>query len=98
VEQIAKFIGVELTHELVEQVVEKTSFQNTKTDMTANHKWLEEKLLMPGLEGSYIRKGVVGDWKNHFTAEQNEQFQQMYEENMGGSGLELNFGDAQRSP
>ena len=98
VEEIAKFIGVELTHELVEQVVEKTSFQNMKTDMTANHKWLEEKLLMPGSEGSYIRKGVVGDWKNHFTAEQNEQFQQMHEEKIGGSGLELNFGDAQRSP
>ena len=47
---------------------------------------------MPGSEGSYIRKGVVGDWKNHFTAEQNEQFQQMYKEKMSGSGLEFKFG------
>ena len=92
VERIARFIGIDPTPELVTQVVEKTSFQAMKTDPTANHKWLEEKLLMPGSEGSYIRKGVVGDWKNHFTAEQNEQFQQMYQEKMVGSGLEFKFG------
>lgn len=64
VERIARFIGIDPTPELVTQVVEKTSFQAMKTDPIANHKWLEEKLLMPGSEGSYIRKGVVGDWKN----------------------------------
>ena len=92
VERTARFIGIDPTHELVTQVVEKTSFQAIKTDPTANHKWLEEKLLMSGSEGSYIRKGVVGDWKNHFTAEQSEQFQQMYKEKMVGCGLEFKFG------
>ena len=93
VERIAKFIGVEPTRDLLERVLEKTSFQNMKTDQTANHRWLEEKLLIPGSEGSYIRKGVIGDWKNHFTAEQNEKFQKMYTEKMAGSGLEFYFGE-----
>ena len=92
VERIAKFIGVEPSRDLVALVTEKTSFQNMKTDQTANHRWLEEKLLMPGSEGSYIRKGVIGDWKNHFTVEQNEQFEKMYLDKMEGSGLEFNFG------
>ena len=93
VDRIAKFIGVEPTRDLLERVLEKTSFQNMKTDQTANHRWLEEKLLIPGSEGSYIRKGVIGDWKNHFTAEQNEKFQKMYTEKMAGSGLEFYFGE-----
>lgn len=56
IQQIGNFIEVDTTHELVEHVVEKTSFSNMQKDATANHHWLEEKLLMPGSEGSYIRQ------------------------------------------
>ena len=40
VERITKFTGVEPTRDLLERVLEKTSFQNMKTDETANHRWL----------------------------------------------------------
>lgn len=93
IEQVGKFIGIETTRELVEQVAEKSAFSNMRKDATANHRWLEEKLLRPGLEGSYVRKGIVGDWRNHFTAEQDRLFHQMYAEKTGGSGLEFDFGE-----
>ena len=31
----------------------------------------------------FLRKGVVGDWKNHFTAEQEARFQAVWEQKMG---------------
>jgi hypothetical protein len=35
----------------------------------------------------FLRKGVVGDWRNHFTAVQNERFQVVWDQKMGGTTL-----------
>lgn len=93
VQKIAKFIGVDADASLVQLVVDKTGFKNMKEDVSANYKWLEEKLLVPGSEGSYIRKGEIGDWKNHFTDEQNKQFDVLCREKMSGCGLVFKYGD-----
>jgi estrone sulfotransferase len=38
----------------------------------------------------FIRKGEVGDWKNHMTSEMATQFDAWIEENLRGTGLSLN--------
>ena len=35
-----------------------------------------------------MRKGVVGDWKNHFTEEQAKRYDQLVAEKLKGTGLE----------
>jgi len=35
----------------------------------------------------FLRKGVVGDWRNYFTAEQNAQFQAVCDQKMGDTAL-----------
>ena len=35
--------------------------------------------------------GVVGDWKNYFTNEQNKRFDEFMERQLGGSGLDFEF-------
>ena len=42
-------------------------------------------------EPPFMRKGVVGDWKNHFTEEQSAMFDALYSEKMKGSGLDFDF-------
>ena len=42
-------------------------------------------------KGSFIRKGIVGDWKNHFTPEMNAEWDPWIEENLKGSGLKMVF-------
>ena len=33
--------------------------------------------------------GEVGDWKNHFTVAENEQFEKLLEENFKGTNIEF---------
>ena len=42
-------------------------------------------------ETSLLRKGVVGDWKNYFTPELNERFENEVLAKLKGSGLEFDF-------
>ncbi|XP_071954186.1 sulfotransferase 1B1-like [Antedon mediterranea] len=39
----------------------------------------------------FIRKGQIGDWKNHFTVAQNEQFDVVIRENLHTTGLVFDF-------
>ncbi|NXM09848.1 ST1B1 Sulfotransferase, partial [Tyrannus savana] len=34
-------------------------------------------------QGRFMRKGVVGDWRDHFSPQQNALFNQRYQEEMG---------------
>ena len=42
-------------------------------------------------ESSMLRKGVVGDWKNYFTPELNDRFENEVLAKLKESGLEFDF-------
>ena len=39
----------------------------------------------------FIRKRIVGDWKNYFTEAQNKRFDEEYARRMRGTGLDFDF-------
>ena len=45
----------------------------------------------PNDENQFIRKGIIGDWKNHFTPELNRQWDSWIAEQLGDSGYEMVF-------
>ena len=88
IEAIAEFIDVErVTPELIAKVVEKTSFSIMRENPAANKVWHNQT----GLGGVFLRKGMIGDWKTHFTAEQNSLFEETVAEKLSGCGLEFDY-------
>ena len=82
---IAKFLQKPLSDELINRIAE----QCTLKAMTKN---AESFKVTEREEGtSLLRKGVVGDWKNYFTPEQNERFDKEVLEKLHGSGLEFDY-------
>ena len=92
VKKIAKFIGFNLKEEIIDTVVKKSTFQSVKDNPTTNPNIVEPiwPLFKPG-EQQFWRKGIVGDWRNHFTPEQNAEFDAIYAEMMKGSGLDFDL-------
>ncbi|XP_030640646.1 amine sulfotransferase-like [Chanos chanos] len=81
VEQISLFLGKHLTEQELANVVEHSTFHNMKHNPQANYQMVSDTLLNHQ-KGTFMRKGTVGDWKNHFTVSQNEKFDRVYQEKM----------------
>ena len=90
VKKMAEFMGYNLEEEVIDAIVEKTTFQSMKANPATNFEWPDVYTRTPG-EQPFMRKGIVGDWKNHFTPEQNAEFDAIYAEKMKGSGLDFEF-------
>jgi hypothetical protein len=82
---IGEFLGFHLSDEEAGFVSEKCTFQAMK----ANPDQAMKNFSKLFKQGAYLRKGIVGDWKNHFSDEQLKQFQKLYESCMNGTGLEF---------
>ncbi|XP_053545899.1 sulfotransferase 2B1 [Bombina bombina] len=79
--KISKFLGKELDDEVIDSVVEQSSFKKMKDNKMCNFTLLEQEH-MDQTKGLFMRKGISGDWKNHFTVAQSEYFDSVYQEKM----------------
>nr|XP_054767555.1 sulfotransferase 1C2A-like [Lytechinus pictus] len=96
VRQIAEFMGKSPSDDVIAKIAEASTFKAMKNNPASN----PDTLIMADIEQagmekpkdkSFMRKGVVGDWKNYFTDDQNKRFDELYEKEMAGSGLEFEF-------
>ena len=90
VAQIASFIDIDLSSEEIAKIADLCSVEKMKKDNTANMSWIKEFCKEDG-EPIFVRKGIVGDWKNFLTPEQSAQMDAIYTERLKGTGFELNF-------
>ncbi|XP_073532002.1 amine sulfotransferase-like [Phyllobates terribilis] len=80
--KICNFVGLKLDDQAIDIVVEKATFKNMKHDPLANYTFLSNEVLDKS-KGTFLRKGIVGDWKNTMTVAQSEMFDKIYKEKMG---------------
>ncbi|GAB1295095.1 Sulfotransferase [Apodemus speciosus] len=81
--KICTFLEKELSEEDVDAVVRQATFQNMKNDPQANYEQIiKHEIGTRNDAGSFLRKGTVGDWKNHFTVDQSEKFDKIFHMNM----------------
>ncbi|KAM5132490.1 sulfotransferase 2B1-like isoform 1-T2 [Mantella aurantiaca] len=81
VKRICKFIGKELDDAAMDSVIENASFRSMKENNMSNYKTVPTELMNQST-GEFIRKGICGDWKNHFTEAQTKCFDKIYKERM----------------
>ncbi|XP_053315650.1 sulfotransferase 6B1-like [Spea bombifrons] len=78
VKKIAEFFGFTLTEEQVKSIANKGTFKNMKEKSKETH----------GDFGQVVfRKGDVGDWKNYFTEDQNQEMDAKFEACLAGTKL-----------
>ncbi|GMR32328.1 hypothetical protein PMAYCL1PPCAC_02523, partial [Pristionchus mayeri] len=87
-EGLEQLVGVPLSMEQRVKVVKHCSFDSMKDNKMANR---DGVLLFNEKISKFMRKGIVGDWKNYFTVAQSEAFDELYRKKMEGTGLHFEF-------
>jgi estrone sulfotransferase len=91
IRKTATFLGKTLTEPDVRKLSEHLSFKNMKKNPSVNLEPIMAKKNGPDFlqttELSFLRKGEVGDWKNHMTPDMASQFDAWTEKNIRGTAL-----------
>ncbi|XP_049755848.1 sulfotransferase 2A1-like [Elephas maximus indicus] len=82
VERISQFLGKKLSSDELNSVLKNVSFEVMKDNKMSNFSLVPDDI-MDHSKGKLLRKGITGDWKNHFTVAQSEAFNKTYQEKMG---------------
>lgn len=89
VAKLASFLDIQADSGLIQSVVRLSSFQSMTSNETTNFEWIPQRVDKP----KHFRKGDIGDWRNHFSAEQSKQMDGLIMEKLKDSGLQFDFGD-----
>ncbi|XP_035179460.1 sulfotransferase family cytosolic 1B member 1 isoform X1 [Oxyura jamaicensis] len=84
--KVAQFLGRELSEAALETVTHHTSFEAMRDNLSTNYRVVPSSLMDQGIS-PFMRKGITGDWKNHFTVAQSARFDQLYAQRMAGTDL-----------
>ncbi|XP_029462879.1 sulfotransferase 1 family member D1-like isoform X2 [Rhinatrema bivittatum] len=86
IRKVMRFLEKDLGEEVQEKIVRHTSFQAMKENPMTNYETISHEVLDQTVS-PFMRKGITGDWKNHFTVAQSEVFDADYAQKMEGSEL-----------
>ena len=92
VKTIAQFMDYSLDDATIDKIAKLSTFESMKDDPLATPDSLAEEVIgvVPN-STPFIRKGVIGDWKNHFSDEQSARLDAEYTKRMSGTGLVFNY-------
>ncbi|XP_073515301.1 sulfotransferase 2B1-like isoform X2 [Phyllobates terribilis] len=81
IKKLCGFLGCPMYSEEVDKVEQHCDFAVMSQNVMVNYTLIPREIL-DHEQSKFMRKGVVGDWKNHLTEEQNESFDKVYKEKM----------------
>jgi hypothetical protein len=92
IERVAEFLGetaavVARDTALLERILEQSSFRGMRENQA---RWSSER---PAEMPAFVRKGIVGDWRNHFSAAQARRLVAKFEQRTKGTGAEHLWSD-----
>ncbi|KAG7228105.1 hypothetical protein INR49_013388 [Caranx melampygus] len=86
IDKLCCFLGLSPSAEETERLLDRVHFDNMEKDKVVNYsasRGVDDKV------SPFIRKGKVGDWKNHFTVAQSEEFDEDYKKKMKNPTLKF---------
>ncbi|XP_020835162.1 sulfotransferase 1C1-like [Phascolarctos cinereus] len=86
IQKILKFLEKDLSEEIINKIIYHTSFDIMKQNPMAGYDTIHINIIDHSIS-SFMRKGITGDWKNHFTVSQSEKFDEHYKKKMAGTTL-----------
>ncbi|XP_041857659.1 cytosolic sulfotransferase 3-like [Melanotaenia boesemani] len=86
VEKLCSFLGLSPSAEEKRAITCRVQFDNMKKNKMTNYSTVP---VMDFEVSPFMRKGKVGDWKNHFTVAQSEVFDEDYKKKMNDPTLQL---------
>ncbi|NXH22828.1 ST2B1 Sulfotransferase, partial [Bucco capensis] len=84
--KLSTFLGCPLAPETLAALELHCSFTAMRDNAMANYSLIPPEI-MDHSQGCFMRKGVVGDWRQHFSPQQDSLFNRLYQEQMGDSEL-----------
>ncbi|NWY05702.1 ST1B1 Sulfotransferase, partial [Nothoprocta ornata] len=84
--KVAQFLQQELSPAVLDAIARHTSFETMRDNPSTNYSMIPAGLMDHDVS-PFMRKGIAGDWKNHFTVAQSEQFDKDYAQKMAGTDL-----------
>ncbi|XP_070823803.1 cytosolic sulfotransferase 3-like [Chaetodon trifascialis] len=86
IDKLCCFLGLSPSVEEKKQITDGVQFDNMKKNDMVNYSTFP---VMDFKISPFMRKGKVGDWKNHFTVAQNEEFDEDYKKKMKDPSLQF---------
>ncbi|OXB65073.1 hypothetical protein ASZ78_008356 [Callipepla squamata] len=88
--RLSAFLGIALEPRTLLALEEHCSFAAMRDNAMANYTLIPREI-MDHSQGRFMRKGVVGDWRSHFSPTQNALFDRVYHEEMHDSELSAHW-------
>ena len=78
IDTVTRFIGRNLSQN--SKIADQCKFESMSTNKATNYSEYGDHRIKS--KPPFVRKGLVGNWRNHFTMEQNVEFNTVYADKM----------------